>query len=146
MICIASDHAGYELKEALKLYFAQKGYEFDDLGTHKAESCHYPEFGEKAARAVASGKYTAGILVCGTGAGISMAAGKVPGIRCACCSDASTARLMREHNDANMLAMGARIVGAELAFDIADAFLNTPFSGGGRHQARIDMIMALDKE
>lgn len=144
MICIASDHAGYELKEHLKKYLFGKGYEVLDLGCDGPASVDYPVYGEKAGECVASGKADKGIIVCGTGLGISMAANKVPGVRAALCTNTTMARLAREHNNANILALGARIVGSVLAEDIADAFLNTEFSTQGRHGSRVALISEIE--
>ncbi|MCL2081652.1 MAG: ribose 5-phosphate isomerase B [Oscillospiraceae bacterium] len=141
MIYFASDHAGYGLKQELIAFFSLLGKACSDIGTHSGtESCNYAEYGRRAAAAVAENPGAFGVLVCGTGAGISMAANKLKGIRCACASEPSTARLTREHNDANMIALGARIVGIELAKDIITAFLETPFSGDERHLGRISTI------
>ena len=140
MICMASDHAGYELKEHLKAFLTEKGYEILDLGTDGPASVDYPRFGQATGECVASGKAEKGIIVCGTGLGISMAANKVPGIRAALCTDTTMARLCREHNDANILAMGARVIGSVAAEDIALTFLNTEFSTQGRHASRVAMI------
>ena len=140
MICIASDHAGYELKEHVKKYLQEKGLEVKDLGTDGPASVDYPLYGQKAGECVARGEAEKGIIICGTGLGISMAANKVPGIRAALCTSPTMARLAREHNDAKILALGARVIGSVLAEDIVDAFLNTEFSTQGRHSARVAMI------
>ncbi len=145
-IVIANDHAGVELKKVLKDYMEGLGYEVINIGTDSTESCHYPEFGKKAAEMVASHVVDLGVLICGTGVGISLAANKVKGIRCGVCSETTTARLIRQHNNANMIAFGARIVGPELAKDIVKSFLDAEFEGGGRHQQRIDMISAIENE
>lgn len=145
-IVIANDHAGVELKKELKDYMEGLGYEVINIGTDSTESCHYPEFGKKAAEMVASHVADLGVLICGTGVGISLAANKVKGIRCGVCSETTTARLIRQHNNANMIAFGARIVGPELAKDIVKSFLDAEFEGGGRHQKRIDMISAIENE
>ena len=145
-IVIANDHAGVELKKELKDYMEGLGYEVINIGTDSTESCHYPEFGKKAAEMVASHVVDLGVLICGTGVGISLAANKVKGIRCGVCSETTTARLIRQHNNANMIAFGARIVGPELAKDIVKSFLDAEFEGGGRHQQRIDMISAIENE
>lgn len=145
-IVIANDHAGVELKKELKDYMEGLGYEVINIGTDSTESCHYPEFGKKAAEMVASHVADLGVLICGTGVGISLAANKVKGIRCGVCSETTTARLIRQHNNANMIAFGARIVGPELAKDIVKSFLDAEFEGGGRHQQRIDMISAIENE
>ena len=138
-LILASDHGGYELKEEIKKYLNGKGYSFDDLGTHSTESVDYPKYGRDAAKAVASGQYDRGILCCGTGIGISLAANKVKGIRCAVVSDTFSAKMSRAHNDANMLSLGGRVVGVGLALEIVEAWLNTEFEGG-RHQRRVDQI------
>ena len=143
MIVIASDHGGYALKQELMAHLKEKGVEFEDIGTYSEASCNYPEYAERAARGVAEGKYEKGILVCGTGIGISIAANKVKGIRCCACSDCYSAKMSRVHNDANMLALGARVVGTELGRMIAQTFLTSEFEGG-RHQRRIDQIAAIE--
>ena len=145
-LVIANDHAAVELKHEIKAYMESLGHEVINIGTDSNDSCHYPEFGKKAADMVASGEVDLGVLICGTGVGISLAANKVKGIRCGVCSEATTARLIRQHNNANMIAFGARIVGSELAKDIVKAFLDAEFEGGGRHQQRIDMITAIENE
>ena len=126
-------------------YIRSLNHEVTDYGTDTEESCDYPEYGEKVARAVASGEADCGVLICGTGVGISIAANKIKGIRAAVCSDCATARLVREHNNANILAFGARIVGGELARDIVKAYLDAEFLGG-KHQRRIDMIRELEEK
>lgn len=138
-LVLASDHGGYELKEEIKKHLEEKGYAFEDIGTHSKESVDYPEYGRAAAEFVASGKADKGILCCGTGIGISLAANKVKGIRCANVSDTFSAKMSRAHNDANMLSLGGRVVGVGLALEIVDAWLETEFEGG-RHQRRIDKI------
>ncbi len=143
-IVIASDHSALELKAEVKNYIDEMGHDCTDIGTHSTESCDYPDFGYRAAVAVAGGEYERGILICGTGIGISLAANKVKGIRCAVCSDTATARLTREHNDANMISIGARIVGGELAKDIISTFLTTEFSAGERHIKRLSKITAIE--
>ena len=142
-VALASDHAGYALKEELKKHFDEKGVRYTDCGTNGTASVDYPEFAHRLCAAIAEGKSDLGILVCGTGIGMSMAANKHPGIRAACVSDTFSARMTRMHNDANVLCMGARVVGAGLACDIADIFLETAYEGG-RHQRRVDMLNALD--
>lgn len=144
MIAIASDHGGYQLKEHLKAYLAAKGITCEDFGTNSTESCDYPIFGRAAAEAVASGRCEKGIVICTTGIGISITANKVKGIRCALCSDPLSAELCRQHNNANMLAMGAGIVGPNLAQRIVDTFLSTEFEGG-RHARRVGLIMEMEK-
>ena len=145
-IVIANDHAATDLKFEIKEYIESLGHEVINIGTDSNESCHYPEYGAKAARMVAAGSADLGVLICGTGVGISLAANKVKGIRCGVCSEATTARLIKQHNNANMIAFGARIVSNELAKDIVKAFLEAEFEGGGRHQQRIDMISAIENE
>ena len=142
-IAIGNDHAGPELKREIMEYVKELGHEVINFGTDTSESCDYPVFGEKVGRAVAAGEADCGILICGTGAGISIAANKVPGIRAAVCSDATTARLVKQHNNANILAFGARIVGPELAKDMVKAYLEAEFMGG-RHKERVDMIAAIE--
>ena len=144
MIAIASDHGGYHLKEHIKAYLAAKGITCEDFGTNSTESCDYPVFGKEAAEAVASGQCEKGIVICTTGIGISITANKVKGIRCALCADSLSAEMTRRHNNANMLAMGAGIVGPNLAERIVDTFLNTEFEGG-RHQRRVDLISAMEE-
>lgn len=140
MIALGSDHGGYGLKQEIIKYLEEKGIAYKDYGCYDESPCDYPVFGKKAARAVASGECEKGILICGTGIGISIAANKIKGIRAALCHDVFSAKATREHNDANMLAMGARVVGSGLALMIVDTFLNTEFSNAERHQNRIDML------
>lgn len=140
MIAIGSDHGGYDLKQKVIQYFDGKGIQYQDMGCHGKESCDYPVFGHAVAKAVAEGKCEKGIVICTTGIGISISANKVAGIRCALCSDTLSARMTRLHNDANILAMGAGIVGENLALDIVETFLGTEFSGEERHQRRVDLI------
>ncbi len=144
-IVIANDHAAVELKQEIASFIEELGHEVVNIGTDSHDSCDYPEYGKKAADMVASGQADLGVLICGTGVGISLAANKVKGIRCGVCSEATTARLIRQHNNANMIAFGARIVGTELAKDIVQAFLSAEFMGG-RHAARVDMISAIENE
>lgn len=141
-IAIASDHAGYPLKEEIKKFLDARGYDFIDLGNN-GERTDYPIYGEKAANAIVSGECKLGIIICGTGIGISIAANKVKGIRCACCSDIYSAEYARLHNDANMLAFGSRVVGVGLAEKLVEKFLTTEFEGG-RHATRVDLISSLD--
>lgn len=143
-IAIGNDHAAVELKQEIKQYVESLGHEVVNFGTDTNESCNYPEFGEKVGMAVVSGEYDCGILICGTGVGISIAANKVNGVRAAVCSDVATARLVKQHNNANIIAFGARIVGNELAKDIVKAYLEAEFEGG-RHQTRIDMFSEIEK-
>ena len=137
MIAIASDHGGFELKEAVKKHLEKRGLEYKDFGTNDMNSCDYPDFGIPAAKAVGSGECDRGIVICTTGIGISMVANKIKGVRCALCSEKTSARLTREHNDANMLAMGGGFTGELLAMEIVDTFLDTPFSGLEKHSRRI---------
>ena len=134
MIALGSDHGGYGLKQEIIGYLEEKGIEYKDYGCYDESPCDYPVFGKKAAQAVVSGECENGILICGTGIGISIAANKIKGVRAALCHDVFSAKATREHNDANMLAMGARVVGPGLALMIVDTFLNTEFSHAERHQ------------
>ena len=145
-IAIACDHGGLALKNAVLGYLQAHGYEYVDFGTTSENSCDYPDFALLAAEAVARGECERGIFVCTTGIGISIAANKVPGIRCALCTDATCARLTREHNDANVLALGGGIVGVNLGLDIVETFLTTNFSEMEKHQRRIDKIAAIEKK
>ena len=145
MLVIASDHGGFALKQELMEHLRARGVEFEDIGTYTTDSCDYPVYAEKAARGVAEGKYEKGILVCGTGIGMSLAANKIRGIRCAVLSDCFSAEMCRAHNDANMIALGGRVIGAELAKRMVDLFLDTPFLGG-RHARRVDLIRALEEK
>lgn len=140
MIAIGCDHGGYELKEKIISYFKEKNIEYKDCGCDSLKSCDYPAFGQAVGRAVADGICDKGIVICTTGIGISIAANKIKGIRAALCSDILSAKMTRLHNDANVLALGAGIVGVNLALEIADTFLNTEFSKEERHQRRIDLI------
>ncbi|MCI8639327.1 MAG: ribose 5-phosphate isomerase B [Coprococcus sp.] len=142
-IGIANDHAATDMKKQILEYLVEKGHEVVNYGTDSYESVNYPEFGEKIGRAVASGEVELGIAICGTGLGISLAANKVHGVRAAVCSEPYTARLSRQHNNANVLAFGARVVGIELAKMIVDEWLSAEFMGG-RHQDRVDMIMEIE--
>ena len=142
-IVLSSDHAAIDLRQAVARHLAERGFEVVDIGPETPESTHYPKHGEAAARRVASGDCALGIILCGTGQGIMMAANKVKGVRCGVCSDAFSARMIRQHNDANMLSLGARVVGEGLALDIVDAFLDASFEGG-RHATRVDMITAIE--
>ena len=142
-ISLGCDHGGYALKEHIKAYLESKGHEVVDCGTYSTDSCDYPIFGEAAARKVQSGECERGIVICTTGIGISIAANKVKGIRCCACSDCYSAEMSRVHNDANMLALGARVVGTELGRMIAKSVLAGEFEGG-RHQRRIDQITAIE--
>lgn len=140
MISIGSDHGGYDLKMAVIAHLQQRGIECKDFGCYDKNSCDYPEFGRAAAEAVASGECEKGIVVCTTGIGISIAANKVKGIRCALCTSTELAKMTRLHNNANMLALGASAVSEELAMEIVDMFIDTEFSNEERHQRRIDKI------
>lgn len=144
-IALGSDHGGLRLKKEIIKHLDKKGIEFKDFGTYSEDSCDYPDFAEKVAVEVAAKNFEFGILVCGTGIGISIAANKVPGIRAALCSDTFSAHATREHNDANILALGERIVGPGLALDIVDAFLNAKFEGD-RHTKRINKISEIEKK
>lgn len=144
-IAIGSDHAGFSVKETIKKYLENAGYTVDDQGTGSEDSVDYPDFGKAVGERVASKQADLGIAVCGSGIGISIAANKVPGIRAALAHDVLTAQLAREHNDANVLALGARIVTPATALEMVQAFLNTPFAGG-RHQRRLDKITQLERD
>ncbi len=144
MIAIASDHGAYALKEVLKKHLEARGLAYKDFGTDSEASCDYPDFAGPAAQAVAAGECDRGIVLCTTGIGVSITANKVQGIRCALLSDLMSARLTRQHNDTNMMAMGAGVVGEKLAMEIVDVWLDTPFEGG-RHQRRVDKMMAFEK-
>lgn len=138
-IILGSDHGGYELKEKIKLHLLNKGIEIIDKGTYSLDSVDYPKYGRIVGESVVSGEGELGIVICGTGIGISIAANKVKGVRCALCHNTTTARLTREHNDANVLAIGGRIIGDVLAFEMVDIFINTKFEGG-RHLTRINCL------
>lgn len=140
MIAIGSDHGGFELKKEIMAHLDARGLEYKDFGTYSDASCDYPVYGKAVAKAVASGECERGIIICGTGIGISITANKVHGIRAALCGDCFSAEATRQHNDANVLALGARVVGPGLALKIVDTFLDTPFSNGERHIRRISMI------
>lgn len=142
-IAIGNDHVAVEMKNLVKEHLESKGYEVVNFGTDTDESVNYPVYGKKVADAVASGECDFGVLICGTGVGISLAANKVKGIRACVCSDPYTARLTRLHNDANIIAFGARVIGPELALMIVDEFFGAEFEGG-RHQTRVDMITAIE--
>lgn len=145
-IALACDHGGLALKNYILEYLKANGYEYKDFGTTSFDSCDYPDFALEGAKAVARGECDRGIFVCTTGIGISIVANKVPGIRCALCTDSTCARLTREHNDANVLALGGGIVGGNLALDIVATFLTTEFSQLEKHQRRIDKITKIEKE
>ncbi|MGQ9462121.1 MAG: ribose 5-phosphate isomerase B [Candidatus Fervidibacter sp.] len=144
LIALGSDHAGFELKEWLKVKLEEAGYECHDFGTYSPQSCDYPDFSAAVARAVASGQCDTGIVICGTGIGSSIAANKVPGVRCALCWNEYTARMARYHNDANILALGARVIGMELAWEIVKVWLETPFSNEERHRRRLEKVSVLE--
>lgn len=145
-VAIACDHAALELKNAVKKHLTDRGFEVVDFGINEPGSVDYPDYALPVAEAVAGGKADKGILICGTGIGMSICANKVKGIRCALCSDTFSAHATREHNDANVLAFGERVVGGGLALDIVDAFLDTPFSNAERHVKRIDKITAIENK
>ncbi|HZK27635.1 MAG TPA: ribose 5-phosphate isomerase B [Thermoclostridium sp.] len=145
MIAIGSDHGGYELKEEIKSYLDGKNIKYKDLGIYQLEAVDYSDIGVDVAEAVASGECDLGIIICGTGIGISIAANKVTGIRAALCTNTYMARMAKEHNDANVLALGGRVLGAGLALDIVEAFIETPFSQESRHQNRINKITAVEE-
>ena len=143
-IAIGCDHGALALKNTVVEHLTKKGYEVKDFGTYTLDSCDYPEYAAAAAKAVADGSHDRGIVLCTTGIGVSIAANKVNGIRCALLSDVMSARMTREHNDTNMMAMGAGIVGKNLALEIVDTWVGTAFSGEAKHQRRIDKVMALE--
>ncbi|MAF09511.1 ribose 5-phosphate isomerase B [Candidatus Poribacteria bacterium] len=142
-IAVGSDHPAYHLKEAVKAHLSDRGIDVVDVGTDSTESTHYPKYGAAVGELVADGSVDRGIVMCGTGIGISIAANKIPGVRAALCSHEAHAALSREHNDANVLALGARFTAIEHALSIVDTWLDTKF-GGGRHEPRVDMLTALD--
>lgn len=144
-IAMACDHGGLRLKNVLKEYLLVNGYEVEDFGTNSEDSCDYPDYAGKAAKAVASGACDKGVVVCGTGIGVSITANKVNGIRCALCHDVFSAKATRAHNDSNMIAMGQRVIGEGLALEILKAWLSTEFEGG-RHVQRIEKMMAYEGE
>ena len=144
-IAIGCDHGALNLKNVAVEHLTKKGYEVKDFGTYTLDSCDYPDFAAAAAQAVANGECDKGIVLCTTGIGVSIAANKIDGIRCALLSDVMSARMTREHNDTNVMAIGAGVVGQILALEIMDTWLGTEFSGEARHQRRIDKVMALEK-
>ena len=144
-IAMACDHGGLRLKNVLKADLEKNGYEVEDFGTYSEDSCDYPDYASLAAKAVASGKCERGVVVCGTGIGVSITANKVDGIRCALCHDVFSAKATRNHNDSNMLAMGQRVIGEGLALEILHTWMTNEYEGG-RHDARIEKMMALEKE
>lgn len=145
-IVIGCDHAGFAIKNAIKEHVLARGFEVVDVGTDSTESCHYPVFAHAACEKITSGECALGILICGTGIGMSMAANKHKGIRAACCSDTFSARLTREHNDANILCFGERVVGVGLATDLVDAFLDAKYENGGNHLTRVAMISDIEND
>ena len=144
-IALACDHGALELKNTIREHLQKLGREVVDFGTHTLASCDYPDFAGAAAKAVAAGECEKGIVTCTTGIGVSIAANKIPGIRCALLGDLMSARMTREHNDTNMMALGAAVTGTMLALEIVDTWLTTEFSGGERHCRRIEKLMALEK-
>ena len=144
-IAIGCDHGALELKNAVIAHLTKKGFEIKDFGTYSPDSCDYPDFAAPAAKAVASGECDKGIVLCTTGIGVSITANKIKGIRCALLSDVMSARMTREHNDTNMMAIGAGVVGQMLALEIVDTWLGTEFSNEARHQRRIDKMMSLEE-
>ena len=144
-IVIGCDHAGFNIKGAVVAHVLQKGYEVVDVGTNSTDSCHYPVIATEACKKILDGECELGILICGTGIGMSIAANKHKGIRAACCSDTFSARLTREHNDANMLCFGERVVGAGLALDLVDAFLDAKYLGNGNHVTRVAMLKNIEE-
>ena len=146
MLAIGCDHGGYDLKQEVLKYLSDHQIEYQDFGCYGKESCDYPAFGQAVAKAVESGTYVRGIVICTTGIGISIAAIKVKGILCALCADTMSAKLTREHNNANVLALGAGIVGPNLALSIVDTFLNTAFPGEEKHSRRVAAIQAIEEE
>ena len=143
IIAIASDHGGFDLKESIIAHLLNTGWKVDDLGPYSEDSVDYPDFGIKLAEEVSGGKVERGIVICGTGIGMSIVVNRFPGIRGTLCSDLFTAKLCREHNDSNILVMGGRVIGKGLAAEIVNTWLNTPFEGG-RHQRRLDKINQID--
>ena len=145
MIALACDHGALDLKQAIMAHLDKRGLAYKDFGCFTKDSCDYPDFAAAAARAVASGECDKGIVLCTTGIGVSISANKIPGIRCALLSDVWSAKMTRLHNDTNMMALGAGVVGPNLALEIVDVWVDTAFSGEERHQRRIDKVMALEK-
>lgn len=145
MLTIASDHGGLELKEAVKLFLGQRGFECRDIGTFNKDSVDYPDFGERVSREVSQGQAEKGILICGTGIGMSIVANKFPGVRAALVHDEFTARMCKEHNDANIICLGGRVLTPDMACRLVDVWLSAEFEGG-RHQKRLDKIRDLEKE
>jgi ribose 5-phosphate isomerase B len=145
MIAIGSDHGGYNLKQSVMAHLAERGIKYKDFGTYSTESSDYPDFGEAVGNAVVSGDYELGIVICGTGIGISIAANKIRGVRAAVCGDCFSAEMSRRHNNANILALGERVTGVGLALKITDIFLETPFDGG-RHERRVNKITEIENK
>ena len=145
MIAIGSDHGGFALKQEIMKHLEERKLEYIDFGTYSSDSCDYPQYGAAVGRAVASGSCERGILICGTGIGISISANKIHGVRAALCGDCFSAEMTRRHNDANIVALGARVVGPGLALKIVDTFLDTEFEGG-RHARRVEQMMALEED
>ena len=145
-IVIGCDHAGYAIKGIVKDHLASMGHEVVDVGTNSTDSCHYPVYAKAVCKKILDGECALGILICGTGIGMSMAANKHNGIRAACCSDTFSARLTREHNDANVLCFGERVVGAGLAIELVDAFINAEYLNNGKHVTRVAMLADIEKE
>ena len=145
-IAIGCDHAGFAIKGAVIVHIKSKGYDVVDVGTYNTDSCHYPVYAEAVCRKVQSGECDKGILICGTGIGMSIAANKHNGIRAACCSDTFSARLTREHNDANVLCFGERVVGVGLAIDLVDAFLDAEYLNNGNHVTRVAMLKEIENK
>lgn len=143
-IVLACDHGGFQLKEELKAHLTKRGYHISDIGVYNTDSVDYPDYGKRAAEIVASGECDRGIIICGTGIGISIAANKVKGIRCALCTNEFMARMSRMHNNSNMLALGERVLGKGIAIEIADAWLSAEFEGG-RHELRVSKLMEIEK-
>lgn len=144
-IIIGCDHGGFELKNEVIAHLTKRGIEVTDVGTYSAASCNYPDYARAVCQRIQSGEFERGILICGTGIGMSIAANKHNGIRAACCSDTFSARMTRLHNDANILCFGGRVVGTGLACDMVDLFIDTEFEGG-RHQARVDLLADIEKD
>ncbi len=145
-IVLGCDHAGVEIKDAVIAHIRSKGHEVVEVGTYTTDSCHYPVYASAACRKILSGECELGVLICGTGIGMSIAANKYKGIRAACCSDVFSARLTREHNDANVLCFGQRVVGIGLALDIVDAFLDATYANSGNHLTRVAMLKDIEDE
>ena len=145
MIAIGSDHGGFALKQEIMKHLEERKLQYIDFGTYSSDSCDYPQYGAAVGRAVASGSCERGILICGTGIGISISANKIHGVRAALCGDCFSAEMTRRHNDANIVALGARVVGPGLALKIVDTFLDTEFEGG-RHERRVQQMMALEED